>query len=131
MEREEMIKKRARRIVRTRVSVVAAVVFLTVLSMFNYHDIRVLEAKVQAEEVESEDNGIWQEMESEEVSTPSVVIPEVDCCPMCGSYNVKIHNVDEDYSIQCEECYFRMAFSSDKKKLIEAWNKGSQVAKDE
>lgn len=132
----EIRKKRLRRRARAKAVFVAALVFTLAVTMFNYRDIRVLDEKIQritgaGAQVETEDvtvtgDELWEKNTDAGVIS-GVVIPEIGKCPICGKGKGELHLYDDDYTIKCDECYFQMGWASDKKKLIETWNGGSEA----
>ena len=136
MEMSERAKKRLRRRARAKAVLVAALVFTLAVTMFNYRNIRVLDEKIQrvsgkAQDIETEEvtvtgDELWEEM-TEESDISQVVIPEPGLCPICGKGKGELHLYDDDYTIKCDECYFQMGWASDKKRLIEIWNCGTQT----
>ena len=110
--------------------------FTLALTMFNYRDIRVIDGKLQAlygsdlnmetEVVTVTGDELW-EKNTQDGAVTDVVVPEIGKCPVCGKGKGELHVYDDDYTIKCDECYFQMGWASDKKRLIEIWNCGTQT----
>jgi Lar family restriction alleviation protein len=64
-------------------------------------------------------------MNTDDLTTPYEVQPELLPCPFCGSNNLSLDNLTDvdDWCVECEDCQIQQIANYTRDEAIRRWNK--------